>query len=137
MNFQEVTEQARGNIGPYCKACNVCNGAACKNQMPGPGAKGLGKVAMRNYEKWQEICVNMDTICEQKPVNTKVELFGRTFDYPVFAGPVGAVKLHYGEQFEENEYNQYLPVPRMGLLLSPEMELIQQSWKRRRKQSAM
>ena len=27
MNFQEVTEQARGNIGPYCKACNVCNGA--------------------------------------------------------------------------------------------------------------
>ena len=92
MNFQEVTEQARGNIGPYCKACNVCNGAACKNQMPGPGAKGLGKVAMRNYEKWQEICVNMDTICEQKPVNTKVELFGRTFDYPVFAGPVGAVK---------------------------------------------
>ena len=106
MNFQEVTEQARGNIGPYCKACNVCNGAACKNQMPGPGAKGLGKVAMRNYEKWQEICVNMDTICEQKPVNTKVELFGRTFDYPVFAGPVGAVKLHYGEQFEENEYNQ-------------------------------
>ena len=76
MNFQEVTEQARGNIGPYCKACNVCNGAACKNQMPGPGAKGLGKVAMRNYEKWQEICVNMDTICEQKPVNTKVELFG-------------------------------------------------------------
>lgn len=91
MNFQEVTEQARGNIGPYCKACNVCNGAACKNQMPGPGAKGLGKVAMRNYEKWQEICVNMDTICEQKPVNTKVELFGRTFDYPVFAGPVGAV----------------------------------------------
>ena len=108
MNFQEVTEQARGNIGPYCKACNVCNGAACKNQMPGPGAKGLGKVAMRNYEKWQEICVNMDTICEQKPVNTKVELFGRTFDYPVFAGPVGAVKLHYGEQFEENEYNQIL-----------------------------
>lgn len=108
MNFQEVTEQARGNIGPYCKACNVCNGVACKNQMPGPGAKGLGKVAMRNYEKWQEICVNMDTICEQKPVNTKVELFGRTFDYPVFAGPVGAVKLHYGEQFEENEYNQIL-----------------------------
>ena len=108
MNFKEVTEQARGKIGPYCKACYVCNGAACKNQMPGPGAKGIGRVAMRNYEKWQEICVNMDTICEQKLVNTKVELFGRTFDYPVFAGPVGAVKLHYGEQFEESEYNRIL-----------------------------
>ena len=108
MNFQEVTEQARGNIGPYCKACNVCNGAACKNQIPGPGAKGLGKVAMRNYEKWQEICINMDTICEQKPVSTEIELFGKSFKYPVFAGPVGAVKLHYGDKYTDLEYNEIL-----------------------------
>lgn len=55
MNFQEVTEQARGNIGPYCKACNVCNGAACKNQMPGPGAKDWGKLLcaiMKNGRKF-------------------------------------------------------------------------------------
>lgn len=108
MNFQEVTERARGNIGPYCKACNVCNGIACKNTVPGPGAKGLGKVAMRNYEKWQEICVNMDTICEQKNVDTTVEFFGKTFEYPIFAGPVGAVKLHYGERYSDLEYNDIL-----------------------------
>ena len=79
MNFQEVTEQARGNIGPYCKACNVCNGAACKNQMPGPGAKGLGKVAMRNYEKWQEIRLQMDTIGKNQKADTTFNIFGKTF----------------------------------------------------------
>lgn len=50
----------------------------------------------------------MDTICEQKPVETKFELFGKTFDYPFFAGPVGAVKLHYGEKYSDQEYNDIL-----------------------------
>ena len=108
MNFQEVIKNARENIGPYCKACGTCNGRACKNTIPGPGAKGTGTVAIRNYEKWQEICINMDTICQQKPVNTELELFGKTFRYPVFAGPVGAVKLHYGEKYTDLEYNEIL-----------------------------
>ena len=44
MDYQKVIEQARTCIGPYCKACAVCNGRACKNTMPGPGAKGIGDV---------------------------------------------------------------------------------------------
>lgn len=108
MNFQEVIKNARENIGPYCKACSTCNGHVCKNTIPGPGAKGTGTVAIRNYEKWQEICINMDTICEQKPVSTEIELFGKSFKYPVFAGPVGAVKLHYGDKYTDLEYNEIL-----------------------------
>ena len=46
MTFQEVIEKAKGNIGPYCKACAVCNGRACKYTMAGPGAKGIGDVAI-------------------------------------------------------------------------------------------
>lgn len=108
MDYQEVIKNARGNIGPYCKACPVCNGAACGNTMPGPGAKGIGDLAMRNYRKWQEIRINMDTICEQKELNTEVELFGKRFAYPFFAGPVGAVKLHYGEKYTDQQYNEIL-----------------------------
>ena len=76
MTYQEVLENARGNIGPHCKACPVCNGLACKNTIPGPGAKGIGTGFIRNYQKWQELCVNMDTICENKSVDTSMELFG-------------------------------------------------------------
>lgn len=72
MEYQNVIEQARGCIGPYCKACAVCDGRACKNTMPGPGAKGIGDVAIRNFQKWQEIRINMDTICEKRPVDTAV-----------------------------------------------------------------
>ena len=89
MTYQEVLENARTCIGPFCKACPVCNGKACSNKVPGPGAKGTGTVAIQNYDAWQKICINMDTICENKPVDTSFELFGQTFRYPIFAGPVG------------------------------------------------
>ena len=108
MTYDEVLKSARGNMGPYCKVCPVCNGAACKNQMPGPGAKGVGDNAVRNYQKWQEIRVNMDTIHENKPIDTSVEVFGRTFKYPFFAGPVGAMTLHYGEKYDDLAYNNLL-----------------------------
>lgn len=108
MTYQEILEQARTCIGSYCKACPVCNGRACKNQIPGPGAKGVGDTAIRNYDKWQEIRVNMDTLCENVPVDTSLELFGQTFTYPFFAGPVGAVNLHYGEKYNDEAYNEVL-----------------------------
>ena len=108
MTYQEILENARGCIGAYCKACPVCNGRACKNQMPGPGAKGMGDTAIRNFDKWQEIRVNMDNICENKTPDTSLALFGRTFRYPFFAGPVGAVNLHYGEKYNDLSYNDLM-----------------------------
>lgn len=108
MTYEEVMKQARENLGPYCKACPVCNGRTCKNQIPGPGAKGIGDVAIRNYEQWQKIRVNMDTICENVEPDTKLELFGQEFAYPFFAGPVGAMKLHYGDKYDDEAYNQIL-----------------------------
>jgi len=108
MNYAECIEQARGRIGNYCKACVECNGRACRNQMPGPGAKGIGDTAMRNYDKWKEIRVQMDTIVENAPVDTSLKLFGKEFKYPFFAGPVGAVNLHYGDCLNDISYNDIL-----------------------------
>ncbi|SDE32656.1 alpha-hydroxy-acid oxidizing protein [Sporomusa acidovorans] len=108
MNYKELLENARSCIGSYCKACPVCNGIACKNSIPGPGAKGVGDTAIRNYQKWQEIRVNMDTLSANKPVDTTLELFGQTFTYPFFAGPVGAVNLHYSDKFNDMAYNDIL-----------------------------
>lgn len=108
MTQNEVLEQARTCLGAYCKGCQICNGRVCKNQVPGPGAKGVGDTAIRNYDKWKEIRVQMDTICENKPVDTTFRLFGKEFAYPFFAGPVGAVNLHYGEKYNDASYNDVL-----------------------------
>lgn len=108
MTYEEVLGNARTCMGEHCKACPVCNGKACTNKVPGPGAKGSGTVAIRNYEKWQELCVNMDTICDNKPVDLSFEVFGKMFKYPVFAAPIGAMKLHYGDKYDDLGYNDIL-----------------------------
>lgn len=106
--YNEILENARKCIGPYCKACLECNGKACRNQIPGPGAKGIGNVAIRNYDEWKKIRVNMDTLVENKPVDMTCELFNHQFKYPFFAGPVGAVNLHYGDMYDDLSYNDIM-----------------------------
>ena len=108
MNYKEMLENARTCLGPFCKGCEVCNGLACRNTLPGPGAKGSGDNAIRNFSKWRDIRVNMDNLTDVKKADTELELFGRTFKYPVFAGPVGAVKMHYSDKYDDKEYNNIL-----------------------------
>ncbi len=108
MTYADVLVNAQSCMGKWCKACNICNGKACGNQIPGPGSKGIGDTAFRNYSKWQEIRVNMDTLTENKPVDTNFEIFGRQFKYPFFAAPVGAVNTHYSDKYNDLTYNNVL-----------------------------
>ena len=107
MTYQGVLQQARGHMGA-CKACPVCNGVACRNTIPGPGAKGMGDTAIRNFDKWQQIRVNMDTLVPTREADTTFTLFGRTFAAPFFAGPVGAVSMHYSDLYNDLSYNSVL-----------------------------
>lgn len=108
MNYQEVKEEAKKNIGPYCKVCPVCNGIACKGVIPGPGGKGSGQVFVRNYSALQDIKVNMNTLYEGGPVKTSTDFFGHDVALPVYAAPVGAVKLHYSDLYDDLTYSEAL-----------------------------
>lgn len=108
MTYAEVLEEARKYIGSKCKACPVCNGVACGNSIPGPGAKGSGTVAIRNFNAWQHICINMDTIHAHSTVDTSIDFLGKHFALPVFAGPVGSVNFHYGDKYDDLAYNHTL-----------------------------
>ena len=106
MEYKEILEEARKQTAPHCMACPVCNGKACGNNVPGPGSKAPGNAAARNYAKWQEIFVNMDTLC-QSVVDPDIsfELFGRRFSAPLFVAPLGAVDMHYGKKYTDDTYN--------------------------------
>lgn len=105
MDYKEMLENARGCIGPYCKACPVCNGQACGNKMPGPGSKMPGNGAARNYDAWQRVFVNMDTICSNDEPDISFKLFGRDFSIPVFVAPIGALPMHYSDKYNDFAYN--------------------------------
>ena len=95
-------------MGNLCKLCKVCDGRACRNTIPGPGAKGTGDVAIRNFDKWRDVRVNMDTLVEKKQISTDFKLFGKEFSAPIFAGPIGAVRMHYSDEYDDRSFNKVL-----------------------------
>ena len=108
MNYQEVLNNAKQNIGPYCKVCPECNGIACRGMIPGPGGKGSGLGFIRSYQDLKKVRLQMDTIYEPKAVSTQTTLFGKTFELPVFAAPIGAVGLHYSDLYDDLSYSSAL-----------------------------
>ena len=108
MTYEDVLKKATKEVGPYCFACTKCDGRACKNSIPGPGAKGSGTVAINNYNAWKKITLNLDTIYVQQEISTESTLFGKKMSIPVFAGPIGGTKSHYGSKYSDSEYNSLL-----------------------------
>ncbi len=107
MDYNDILRNAKNNM-KSCKVCPECNGKACRGEVPGAGGKGTGSGFIRNYEKLKEIKLNMDTIYEPTKVDTSVELFGKTFKYPIFAAPIGGLDNNYGNKYSEEEYQEII-----------------------------
>ncbi len=106
MDYSEVLENAKKNIGPNCKVCPECNGLACGNIMPGPGSKAPGNGANDNWKAWRSIKLNMDTICPDEPVDTGIEFLGRQLSMPLITAPVGSLKAQYNPTDDIRDYNE-------------------------------
>ncbi|MGE5631210.1 MAG: alpha-hydroxy-acid oxidizing protein [Caulobacteraceae bacterium] len=106
MEYKEVLGKAKQRISPKCRICRECNGLVCRGELPGMGGKGTGSSFIRNFDKLNEIKLNMDTIYEAGEVDTSVELFGKRFSFPVFAAPIGGLDIHYGDFLNDEGYTR-------------------------------
>lgn len=107
ITLKEIKENAKKNL-TKCYSCDICDGRACKNLIPGPGSKGSGEGAYKNYIAWNKIELEMDTIVESGAIDTTYKFFGKKFDMPLFAGPIGNLKDHYSDFYTDKEYNDVL-----------------------------
>lgn len=105
MDYNEVLQRARARMAPHCKVCPECNGLGCGNTMPGPGSKAPGNGANDNWRAWRRWCLNMDTIAPNTPVDTSLELLGRTFSLPVIAAPIGSLRAQFNPEDDIRDYN--------------------------------
>ena len=106
MKYSDVLIQAKKNIGPHCKVCPQCNGIACQGKIPGPGGKGTGTGFVRNYKAFKGVAINMDTLNTYHVPDLHVDLFGMTFEMPVFAAPIGGVQIHYSDMLDDLKYSE-------------------------------
>ena len=108
MTYQEVRENARKKLAPACRVCRECNGVACRGEIPGAGGKGTGRSFIRNCSCLADIRIAMNTLYENKGQDPSVELFGRTFRYPIFAAPIGAINTNYPDALNDETYSRAL-----------------------------
>ncbi|MEE0205198.1 MAG: alpha-hydroxy-acid oxidizing protein [Oscillospiraceae bacterium] len=106
MTYQEVLENARQRT-TKCKVCPVCNGVACKGQVPGPGAKGDGKSFTECLNYLRNIDILMDPIFDNtKGQDSSIELFGETLSMPVLGAPCGGAGMNFGSDLTEYQFTE-------------------------------
>lgn len=107
MNTKEIFAKAK-QLCTKCKVCPVCNGIACKGQVPGPGGKGSGASFIRNVEKLKEIKLVMDVMKDIETINCDTTLFGHKVSMPVYAAPIAGINNNYGADMTDEDYTDYI-----------------------------
>ena len=95
MTLDEIWAKAREMMGPNCRACPVCNGKACRGEVPGVGAMGDGSSWTACTEFLERVKIRMDTLHEPWTPEASVELFGVRLSAPVCLAPIGGMSHNY------------------------------------------
>lgn len=106
MTYEEVLENAKKTMALKCKVCPECNGIACKGQVPGAGGVKSGRAFTVCRDFLKSVYVNMDTIHEEKKIDTSIEFLGHKFDVPFFIAPIGGMAFNYTNYLDESEYSK-------------------------------
>lgn len=103
MTIQEIWKNAGEIMPPNCRVCRVCNGVACRGEIPGMGAAGDGSSWTASMAFLQRVKLNMDTVYAYHGVDTGLEMFGKTFKYPIFVAPIG-IAINTNRAMTEEAY---------------------------------
>ncbi len=118
MTLEEVWSHAREVMAPNCRACKVCNGAACRGEIPGVGAVGDGSSWTVCTEFLKNVKLNMDTVYDFHGIDTALDMFGRTWKYPIFIAPIGGMGYNYNDRMDIWDYSMMMAegAKRAGIL---------------------
>jgi 4-hydroxymandelate oxidase len=106
LEYAKYQEAARKVLNPSCRVCKICNGLACAGRFTNSlefGAKGNNLGFINAYKALADIRIELDVVHDDYNPDTSIELFGHTFDLPVFASPIAKILTDYA--FESPYFN--------------------------------
>lgn len=105
LTLEAVWENARKIMAPNCRVCPVCDGKACRGEIPGVGAMGDGSSWTACVEFLKRVKLNMDTVYDYRGIDPSFSIFGREFTYPIMIGPIGGMGYNYNTAMSNQEYS--------------------------------
>ncbi|MEG0403364.1 MAG: alpha-hydroxy-acid oxidizing protein [Anaerorhabdus sp.] len=91
-----------------CRKCPVCNGNACKGEIPGVGGIGQGISFINNVQAFKKIGLLIDVVNNIKDINPETKLFNKSISFPMMVAPIAGIKNNYGTDVTDYEYNSDL-----------------------------
>lgn len=79
-----------------------------EGKTPGPGGKGSGSAFVRNAEMLKKVFITLDTITDNRDIDTSTDFFGTKVSLPVFAAPISGIKQNYGADMSDLTYTEEL-----------------------------
>ncbi|MBE6107316.1 MAG: alpha-hydroxy-acid oxidizing protein [Erysipelotrichaceae bacterium] len=101
--MNELKQLAKAKV-TKCRVCPICNGLACKGEIPGVGGKGTGSSFVRNVEQLKKVKIRMDVTCGAITPDTSSELFGNKVSLPVYAAPIAGITNNFGAEITDTQY---------------------------------
>ena len=105
LTLEQVWANARQIMAPNCRVCPVCDGRACRGEIPGVGAMGDGSSWTACVEFLKRCKLNLDTVYDYHGIDPSFSLFGRDFALPIMIGPIGGMGYNYNTALTNEQYS--------------------------------
>lgn len=106
MNLSEIRENAKRRLEGTCRVCRVCDGTACRGEIPGFGGCGSGSSFVNNIRALASVRFNMRVLHDAYDPATGLTLFGVDLKYPILGAPVAGVKINRIQSMTEAELTE-------------------------------
>lgn len=108
MDIQTLKILAKEKISPVCRVCSICNGVACRGEVPGMGGTGTGKSFQNNVEALHCIKLNMRTTHNVTQPDTRCNILGMNLKMPIIGAPIAGIAFNLNGFVSEAEYAQII-----------------------------
>ncbi len=106
MDIQTLKKLAREKISPVCRVCPLCDGVACRGEIPGMGGVGTGTAFQNNVNYLKQLKLHMRTIHNVTLPDMSTTILGIKLDIPILGAPIGGIALNLNSMCSEFEYAQ-------------------------------
>lgn len=104
MDMQTLKTLAREKLFPVCRICPVCDGVACRGEIPGLGGVGTGAAFQNNIRFLRDIKLNMRTVHNVTNPDMNTKILGINLTIPIIGAPIGGVAVNLNGMLSEVDY---------------------------------
>lgn len=106
MDMTILKKIAKEKFGNVCRVCSICDGKACKGEVPGAGGVGSGRAFQNNLLALQNIKLRQKIVHDVTSPITECSILGYDLSMPIIGAPITGIPFNWNNFTSEKEYTE-------------------------------